>query len=323
MQTTGPLHAAPGSTPPRTVTATVVVCAYTERRWDVLLDSLRAAAAQAGPADEVLLVVDHNEGLLRRARAAVPAGVRAVASTGRRGLSGARNTGVAESSRDVVVFLDDDAVPAPGWLEGLLAPFADDGVVGAGGVARPAWQAPRPAWFPEEFLWVVGCTYRGIPEREHAVRNPIGASMAFRVDALRRAGGFSEDLGRVGTLPLGCEETELSIAVAAQHPGSRIVHVPASVVRHHVTPERTRWSYFVSRCWSEGLSKAAVSRLHGAGAALSAERSYTTRVLPAAVVVGVRDALRGDLTGLGRAGAVVAGLAVTAVGYMRGRAATA
>ncbi len=171
----------------RAVSAAVVVRAYTERRWDVLLQSLRAAAAQAGEQDEVLLVVDHNDELLERAVAAVPPGVRVVASTGHQGLSGARNSGVAATDRDVVVFLDDDAVPAPGWLDALLAPYVEPGVVGVGGVAQPEWLAARPAWFPEEFLWVVGCTYRGIPDRLHAIRNPIGASMAFRADAA--AGG--------------------------------------------------------------------------------------------------------------------------------------
>ncbi len=95
--------------------------------------------------------------------------------------------------------------------------------------------------------------------------------------------------------------------------------MPGSVVRHHVTPERTRWSYFTSRCFSEGLSKAAVARMHGAGSALSSERTYTTRVLPVAVAGGLQDALRGDLAGLDRAGAVVAGFAVTSAGYARGR----
>jgi hypothetical protein len=43
---------------------------------------------------------------------------------------------------------------------------------------------------------------------------------------------------------------------------------------------------------------------------------YVTRVLPGAVLRGVADALRGRLSGLARSVAVVAGLIVTAAGYL-------
>ena len=49
--------------------ASVVVCAYTERRWDVLVASLAAAARQLDGGDQLMLVIDHNEALLERARA--------------------------------------------------------------------------------------------------------------------------------------------------------------------------------------------------------------------------------------------------------------
>ncbi len=304
----------------RRPTVAIVVCAYTERRWDVLMDCLSAATVQAGPSDEVLLVVDHNDHLREAAAAAAPAGVRVVANTGAVGLSGGRNTGLSSTDKDVVVFLDDDAVPQTGWLDAQVLPYADPEVVGVGGVAAPKWLSPRPAWFPEEFLWVVGCTFRGIPPRPHDIRNPIGANMSFRREVLAHVGGFSEQLGRVGTLPVGCEETELSIKVTAAFPGRRIVHSPVSRVHHQVTRDRVRWSYFASRCWSEGLSKAAVTRLHGSGSALASERRYVSRVLPSGFALGVRDALHGDVWGLARSVVLVLGLLLTVLGYARGRA---
>lgn len=297
----------------------MVVCAYTMRRWDVLMRALSGVVDQARPGDQVLLVVDHNPELLRAAHEHAPKTVDVVENRGQQGLSGARNTGVAMARHEVVVFLDDDAVPEAGWLEAMLLPYSDQDVIGVGGVARPQWLSQRPSWFPEEFLWVVGCTYRGIEPSLHEVRNPIGANMSFRADVLARAGGFSEDLGRVGTLPLGCEETELSIKAAQAVPGGRIFHTPRSAVRHMVPEDRGRWAYFVSRCWSEGLSKAAVSAMHGRASALASERTYVARTLPAGVWTGIRQAVRGDAAGAGRACAIIAGLTITSLGYLRGR----
>ena len=118
-----------------------------------------------------------------------------VANTGTRGLSGARNTGVDAASGDIVAFLDDDAAAADGWLAALTAPFADPHVVGTGGGAEPVWTLPRPGWFPDEFGWVVGCSYRGLPVTRAPVRNPIGCNMAFRRAALLEVGGFRDEVG--------------------------------------------------------------------------------------------------------------------------------
>jgi hypothetical protein len=171
---------------------------------------------------------------------------------------------------------------------------------------------------PSEFLWVVGCSYRGLPTVPAVVRNPIGANMSFRRHVLE-TGGFRAGVGRVGTVPMGCEETELAIRATRQQPEGHIVHLPRARVRHHVPAQRARWRYFASRCWAEGRSKAIVAALAGAESGLASERDYVRRTLPAAVVRGLRDAAHGDLFGLGRACAVLVGLALTASGYARGR----
>src|SRR5207237_9460275 len=130
----------------------------------------------------------HNEELLAKAQAW--RGVQVIASSGPRGLSGARNTGVEAATGEIVVFLDDDARAEPDWLAALTAPFDDRLVLVTGGHAEAAWDAGRPAWFPREFDWVVGCSYLGLPSRPAEVRNPIGCNMAFRRSAILEAGGF-------------------------------------------------------------------------------------------------------------------------------------
>lgn len=308
---------------PGTPATSVVVCAYTLDRWDLLSAAVRAAALQAHRPCEVLLVVDHNDALAVRAREdLVGTGVSVLTNRYGRGLSGARNTGVEEASGEIVAFLDDDAVPEPGWLAALVAPFGDPEVVATGGVARPAWSEGRPAWFPREFDWVVGCSYVGQAPGVADIRNPLGCNMAFRRAALAAVDGFREDVGRVGGRPLGCEETELCIRLRQATPTARIVSVPGAVVDHFVTPDRHRFTYFRRRCYAEGISKAVVTEAVGAGDGLSSERTYVTSALPRGLVNGVRSSVdTRRLDGAARSAAIVAGLGFTVAGYVRGKVA--
>jgi glucosyl-dolichyl phosphate glucuronosyltransferase len=304
----------------REPTVSVVVCAYTMARATLLDRALSSVRSQTHPALETLLVVDHCRDLLDRSRG-LAGRVRVCANTERRGLSGARNTGVVQARGDVVAFLDDDAAAAPDWLAWLVRPYANPHVVGVGGHVIAEWEGGRPAWFPREFDWVVGCSYVGQPTDTSVVRNPIGANMSFRRQALVAAGGFSAEVGRVGTRPTGCEETEVSIRLARRDPASVIMLEPRAIVGHHVPRDRGRWSYFWRRCWAEGVSKASVSRLADQRAALSSERSYVLHALPRGAALGVADAARRrDVGGAGRALAIGAGLAVTASGFVLGKA---
>ena len=296
----------------------VVICAYTLDRWSDLVASVRSVQAQTRAVQEVLLVIDHNDALLARVQAELP-GVRVLASSGPPGLSGARNSGVGEAVGDIVVFLDDDARAEPGWLQNLVAPYSDELVAATGGSAQPAWDTPRPGWFPPEFDWVVGCSYQGLPTQAADVRNALGCNMSFRRSIVLEAGGFRTDIGRLGRLPVGCEETELSLRIRASSPSRRIVYVPAAAVRHRVPGTRSTWRYFRERCYQEGRSKALVAALAGMSAGLASERSYVARTLPSGVVRGVADALKGDASGLARSAAILAGLFITTMGYLAGR----
>jgi hypothetical protein len=120
----------------------------------------------------------------------------------------------------------------------------------------------------------------------------------------------------VGTLPVGCEETELSIRVGAQYGDGFILHQPAAVVDHHVEPDRTSLSYFLRRCWSEGLSKAVVSRVAHRSGSLSTERSYITQTIVPGIARELLSALRGSRAAWGRAAALAAGTAVTGGSYL-------
>lgn len=296
----------------------VVVCAYTERRWEQTRVAVESVLSQHPGPVEVLLVIDHNADLAARARREL-AGITVLESDGTPGLSGARNTGLRAATQPVTVYLDDDAVARPGWLTSLVEPYRSSDVVATGGGVHPLWPGLRPKWLPPEFDWVVGCSYRGLPESVGPVRNPIGANMSLRTGLALEVGGFDAAVGRVGTRPGGCEETELAIRLTASRPGSAVFYVPSAVVDHHVGQERLKFRYFVRRCWHEGLSKAAVVRLAGASAGLERERRHVTVVIPAALLRELRSFATGDAGAFVRLTALLAGLGTTAAGYITGR----
>ncbi|WP_327359414.1 glycosyltransferase family 2 protein [Streptomyces sp. NBC_01304] len=301
----------------------VVICVYTEDRWEDILAAVASVRAQSRPALETLLVVDHNRALLDRLTKEykeLRTEVRVLANAGPRGLSAGRNTGIAASHGEVIAFLDDDAVAERDWLRHFAAGYADPRVMAVGGRTMPIWASGRrPDWFPEEFDWVVGCTYKGLPQGKVRVRNVLGGNASFRREAFDAAGGFATGIGRDGDKrPLGCEETELCIRLTRARPDAILLIDDRAVIHHRVPGVREHFRYFRTRTYAEGLSKALVAKSVGADKGLESERRYTTRVLPAGVARGVRDALLRRPGGAGRAGAIVAGVTAAAGGYVLG-----
>jgi hypothetical protein len=126
------------------------------------------------------------------------------------------------------------------------------------------------------------------------------------------AGGFRSDLGRIGSNPFGCEETDLFLRLHELLPAGRAVYEPGVEMQHFIPMTRCTWSYFIRRCYSEGLSKALVAMLHSGGGALGTERRHLARVLPGAVAREVRAG-----NALGALGAVLGTMAAI-LGYAVG-----
>jgi GT2 family glycosyltransferase len=300
------------------LTASVVICAYTEARWQLLVRAVESVLNQSPPPQELIVVIDHNPALLGRATAQFSDAAVVIPSSRRVGLSGARNSGIAMASGQIVAFLDDDAVAEPGWLKGLLAPFSDPDVFASGGLVQPEWQTSRPRWMPIEFDWVIGCSFAG-QAIAGPVRNPIGASMAFRRSVFENVGGFPTELGRVSSRPVSCEETALCLRAAEQLPAGLVVLEQTSVVRHHVPASRTRFRYFLARCFAEGQSKAIVAAMASSRSSLATERSYVLGALTRGVITNSAAVVHGDVWGLARAAAIALGFGFTVTGYLGGR----
>ena len=297
------------------LSVSVVICTYDDQRWDALTSAVRSVTAQQPRPQEVIVVVDHNPDLLHRATEAFP-DVRVIPNSGIMGLSDARNTGLNAASAEIVTFLDDDAEATSGWLAAIVGGYADSTVLGVGGWVEPSWPAGRPPpWWPEELLWVVGCSYRGLPLSRARVRNMIGANMSMRRAAALTAGGFSQAVGRVGAHPYGVEETELCIRMKHCAPEAHFLHEPSARVRHSVTSDRLRLRYLLAVCYNEGVGKAAISTTAGHEEALSAERSFVRNALSRGVFIAAHEGLEGNVRGVSQVVVLFAGIFAAAIGY--------
>lgn len=296
-----------------------IICCYNEYRWADLLAAIQSIRQQTITPLEIIVVIDHNPNLFAKAQARL-SGVRIIENNQSPGLSGARNCGVMAARGNIVAFLDDDALAAPDWLAQLLAAYDQQpSVLGVGGAIVPVWADDRPSWFPEEFDWVVGCTYSGLPQTTAPVRNLIGCNMSIRRDLFNAGSAFQTELGRVAGRPLGCEETEFCIQAHQRQPDGVWLYQPQARVWHRVSPDRSNWHYFTARCYGEGLSKAKVARRVGHGPALAAERDYVGHTLRRSILRNLAAVWqRGDFSGLIRAVSISIGLSLTLTGYLIG-----
>lgn len=149
-------------------------------------------------------------------------------------LSLSRNLGIAAAAGDVVVFIDDDALPAdPEWLSKLAQAFQDDteGKIGAAGGAVLHCDTPYYEFkggltsdygmqvFREEEMAVQ------VVDGKRWIRGTIGCNSAFRYSALQEIGGFDEHFIYY------LDESDVCLRLARQ--GYEIVYLDDCLVRHY------------------------------------------------------------------------------------------
>jgi cellulose synthase/poly-beta-1,6-N-acetylglucosamine synthase-like glycosyltransferase len=219
------------------MSASVIVPSY--RRPDALKSCLGGLRKQQTRPAEVLVVVrDDDEATLNVARdvyADLPE-CRAV-SVRRPGVVAAMQAALDEASGDIVAIIDDDAIPAPDWIQRITASFAmDDAIAGVGGRDRiyregrlvdgTAKVVGRVQWFGRH----VGNHHLGAggPRDVHVLK---GANCAFRRIVLKRIGFDARLLGTGAQV-----HWELSLGLTLLRHGWRLVYDPNIVVDHYPAP---------------------------------------------------------------------------------------
>lgn len=244
------------------VRSSIIIC--THNRADMLQQTLPLVCRQESPGDKFEVIVIDNASTDRTRQV-----VNEVRDTfqfpikyhfePKIGLSYARNSGINLVEGEFVIFTDDDAIPQPGWLENIIKPFQNSSVMAVGGDVEPVWpDGEPPAWLSAGLQPYLGITrfYHKEDTDSYYPNLPFGVNIAFRKNAVRKAGGFSCDLGRNGNSLLSGEETELCIRLAKA--GGKIVYTPGAVVKHIIARTRVSKQWFRKRSDIQGVSKAVI-----------------------------------------------------------------
>jgi GT2 family glycosyltransferase len=159
----------------------------------------------------------------------------------RRGLSAARNAGLAASENELIAFVDDDVVVDRAWMSRAAAAFErSDQIAGVTGLILPLELESDSQLLLERFMTLgKGFTPRIFHLPESWDEYPLlpytpgvvgsGANTFLRADVARQLGGFDATLG-TGTPASGGEDLDLYIRLLRE--GHAIAYEPTAIVWH-------------------------------------------------------------------------------------------
>lgn len=184
------------------------------------------------------------------------------------GISRARNAAARASGADYVAYIDDDAIPAPDWIERIRLAIIEAPRAPAvlSGRVLPIWEAPLPDWWPASLrgvLSIVEWNGRGeyrTPQVPQGLE-PYGVNMVVDRAAMLALGGFDERLGRVGNVLLSDEDIQL--AWRLQDLGRAVQYDARIVVHHQIQARRLTPEWLIERLYCQGASTVVTRRLLG------------------------------------------------------------
>ena len=180
----------------------VVVCS--RGRPELLLDAVRSLLAMDVLPTEIVVVDQSDRPQPDLAAGTVGTGVPVDLRylwNPDRGLSRARNVGVAAARGEIVAFLDDDMLVDPRWLDGFVRALTEGPDAGVrlvvSGQVRPGEPEVPGAWAPSTIADSEPATYRGRLRRDVL----FAGNMALHRTAFDAVGIFDERLGAGTSLP--------------------------------------------------------------------------------------------------------------------------
>jgi hypothetical protein len=147
-----------------------------------------------------VVVVDNasGDGSIPELRAALPR-ITLVESTENLGFAGGCNLGVAESTGEILAFLNSDAKPEPGWVAAAVAAFDESDDIAAVASRVLDWEGRNVdyidaglTWFGKGYKPFVGQTAGTLGTKPKDVLFGTGSAMFVRRSAFLELGGFDD-----------------------------------------------------------------------------------------------------------------------------------
>lgn len=221
---------------------TIIVCTYNRDRY--IYECLSRLANNHTDAAWELIVVNNNStdrtvSECQRFEQDYPAVDYHYVLETQQGLSFARNRGIQEAKGDWLVFLDDDAMVEPDYIDNLHKHLNYHPAAGAfGGAITPFFEQQTPDWLSPWAMGFVSALDMGdkvcaFPKNKY----PIGANMGIAKKVLEQVGCFNTALGRTKDNLLGGEEKDIFLRI--HQAGYPILYFPNMGVKHCIPPHRT------------------------------------------------------------------------------------
>jgi len=241
----------------------VVVCTYTMDRYDVFSEAVESVLAQTYDPVEVVIVIDGNPAVYERTVEDFGAHENVIIhdNAENQGISFSRTKGAELASGEIVVFIDDDGVAEPDWIEHHVAAYRETDAVAVGGYVAPDWVTDKPDFFPEEFYWLVGCTERGFAADGDEIRNGYGSNVSYKREVFLGVGGYDVNTGRKGDRHIQAHEAPVGIRIHETY-GKRVLYIEDAVVHHKLFDYRGEFRWLVFRSFWQGFSKRVMELLY-------------------------------------------------------------
>ena len=199
---------------------------------------------------EPILVVDMSRGDgVRDVCAERGDALRYVAAPDSSGVSDSRNRAVAGARTRYLLFLDSDALPAPGWAARMRRAFDDAERVAIVGARCPARWTDRP---PRLFRTASAGDFLSLFELgDQPIDVPRIMGTSYAIDLERvPSDPFPVELGFGPDSRLAGEEVALCERVRSE--GWRVRYEPRAVVFHTIRPGRATWPAMFRRAFHAG-----------------------------------------------------------------------
>lgn len=238
----------------------VIVCTYNREKY--IYNVLKSLADNTLPHNQYeIVLVDNNcsdntrNECDRFVRNFPKVAFRYIVETNQ-GLSYARNRGIKESSGDVLVYVDDDALVNNAYLQ-TYADFFEQhpDIDAAGGPIIPQYETEEPAWMsPIIKSLLTGYKYHGDRPKEFPQNDyPGGGNAAYRASVFEKVGLFNIELGRKGDSLVGAEEKDIFDKMITQD--MRFYYLPNAILYHIIPEKKLSKDYFDRLSYSIGESE--------------------------------------------------------------------